>query len=201
LEGILKDERPTDPSQKKARRVASDPRAAAALALVATGDDGAIDTVFSEYQVSPEVKEDSEDSRRDIRFRTAAVDAFAMSPKPRAYLKVIDILTGTDVLMRQEAARVLKASTISSLFLLDTVLDDRKKLPALNDMRVLRALMKVAEIALPKHVSRNTLKLSRKTHEYAISALRKSGNPEALKFVEKLEKETGVSDETTHRGH
>jgi HEAT repeat protein len=125
LEGILKDERPTNPSQKKAHRVASDPRATAARALVATGDDGAIDAVFSEYQVSPEVKEDSEDSRRDIRFRIAAVDAFAMSPKPHAYLKVIDILKGNDTRMRNEATRVLKAGTISSVFLMDTVPDSR----------------------------------------------------------------------------
>jgi HEAT repeat protein len=192
LEGILKDERPTDPAWKKPDGVELLVRPAAALALVSTGDDGAIDAVFEEYRASPETRitEDSEDSRKDIRFRTAVVDAMAMSPKPHAYLKVIDILQGTDMLMRQEAARVLKASTISSMFLLDTMPDERKKLAALDDERVLQALMNVAEGApSSKQVGGNALKTSRETQKYAVAALRKSGNPEAMRFVEKLEKE------------
>ena len=50
--------------------------------------------------------------------------------------------------------------------------------------------MKVAESRpSPKQVSRSTFKMLRETREYAISALRKSGNPDALKLVEKVEKE------------
>lgn len=93
--------------------------------------------------------------------------------------------------MRYEAARVLYCSTISqALSQIDVPGYDRRKLPALADNRVLRALMKVAESRpSPKQVSRSTFKMLRETREYAISALRKSGNPDALKLVEKVEKE------------
>jgi hypothetical protein len=67
-----------------------------------------------------------------------------------------------------------------------------RKLAALDDKRVLQALMKVAESAPPSDgIGRNALKTFRETQEDAIAALWKSGDPEALKFVEKLERGVG----------
>ena len=120
LKAILKDERPTQVWLKNAPGQVDVPRVRpeAASALVSTGDDGAIDAVYEEYKVSPEIVDaeidrGNKDSWKDLHFRTAAVDALAMSPKPYAYLKIIDILGGTDIQMRYEATRVLNASTKS----------------------------------------------------------------------------------------
>ena len=115
-----------------------------------------------------------------------------MSPKPLAYLKVIDILSGTDAYMRCEAAEVLYRSTISqTLSATDISTYKRRKLPALADMRVLEALMKVAgRPPEPGQTDRKMRKLLRDTREYAVKALKKSGNAEALQFVEKLQAES-----------
>lgn len=196
LKPMLKAERSTEVWTKTPYWVIRVVRPAVARALVSTGGDDAIDAVFEEYRASPptiesEIAAGKMDSLKDVHFRTAAVDALAMSPNPRAYLKVIDTLDGADARMRYEAARVLYCSTISqALSQIDVPGYDRRKLPALADNRVLRALMKVAESRpSPKQVSRSTFKMLRETREYAISALRKSGNPDALKLVEKVEKE------------
>jgi HEAT repeat protein len=209
LKSILKAARPTE-VWMKADNVVPVVRPSVARALISTGDDDAIDAVYEEYKASPEsieleIERGVIDSIKDFHFRTAAVDALAMSPRPRAYLKVIDILDGTDILMRCEAARVLYCSTISqALSQMDVPEYDRRKLPALDDKRVLRALMKVAESSPPsKQVSRSALKMFRETQEYAVAALRKSGNPEALKFVEKLEARgaTGTNSKTNTADH
>jgi hypothetical protein len=151
--------------------------------------------VINEYHASPEIRQGAEETSVDLHFRTAAVDALALSSKPRAYLEIVNVLKGTDVLMRCEAARALYRSAYSQLlFDSDVGTYNKRKVAALGDMRVLRALMEVAVSAPPKHASRDEMKLSRETRENVISALRKSGNPEALKFVEKLEKEAANVD-------
>jgi HEAT repeat protein len=195
LTAILKDERPKGSWLRLGSITLLRP--VAARALVGTGGDVAIAAVFDEYLASPE---SSEKTYIDLPFRTAAVDALAMSPKPPAYLKTIDILGGTDVWMRRETARVLYSSMVSQMLIeVDVPEYDRRKLPALADMRVLQALMKAAEShPESKHYSKLALEALRQTREYAVKALKKSGHPEALGFVEKLEKE--MTDKGPPRG-
>jgi HEAT repeat protein len=197
METILKNKRPTEKWWKTGLK--SMVRPTAARALVSTGDDGAIDAVMEEYRASPEMRQGTEDSFIDLHFRTAVVDALALSSKPQAYLKVIDILEGTDTQMRREAARVLDSRTISiALSEIDPSACPRRKVPALDDTRVLRALMKVAESTPPsKRINRSALETFRETQEYAVGALRNSGNPEVLTFLEKLEKAAGQSPAPT----
>jgi HEAT repeat protein len=191
LIAVLRSERPTT-KWSETRNVPL-ARPAAALALVDTGDDTAIDAVLDEYRGASgsHIREHMEGGAKDIHFRTAAVDALAMSPQPKAYLKIIDILEGSDNRMRREAARILCCSTLSQILSeTDAAFYKRCRLSALNDSRVLRELMKVAASAPPsKQADQSALTTFRETQKYAIGALRKSGNPEALRFVEKVERE------------
>jgi HEAT repeat protein len=190
LKPILVDERPVEKWWKTESGRVSWVRAETARALVATGNAGAIAAVWNEYKHGPKVSEGIDEIDIDRHFRLAAVDALAMSPKPRAYLKVTDVLEGTDTQMRCEAARVVCSSALSQMLSeTDVAANERRRLPALDDMRVLRALMKVAGSVPPsKDAGGRALKTFRETQEYAIAALRKSGNPEALTFVERRDK-------------
>jgi HEAT repeat protein len=187
LKRILKDDRPTPAWWSKVdNRSMLMIRQDAALALTGTGDDGAIDAVADEHQASLRIREWCERSPNDRFFRTAAADGLAMSPKPRAYLKVIDILEGNDPEMRCEVARVLYCSTISEdLSWADIPVFSWRKLAALDDPRVLRALMKVVE-SNPPSTQPGERYLRRHTRQFAVNALMKSGNPEALAFLKKF---------------
>jgi HEAT repeat protein len=157
LKPILKAERPKMPWwEEKGKQVPPLFRTAVACALISTGDSDSIDAVYQEALAS---------CRVDPLFSGKAIVRLAMSPKPRAYLHAIEALNTEEEWLHAGVTGVLATST-----------DDpeggtlKEKLPALEDRRVLEALMKVAENS----------KESNRTRENAKAALRKSGDKKAL---------------------
>jgi HEAT repeat protein len=150
----------------------------AARALIRTGDPGAIDVVISEFKTHQDVY--------DGVFRLSVVNGLALSPEPRAYLHLIELLTGNDQRISRRAAKTL-ATSID----FDEMSEDRLMgaLPALDDDRVLEALMKVA--GNPKE--------AQEIRKDARRALRKSDRPKVWEFLKKLDREGGIEPDGEKR--
>jgi HEAT repeat protein len=145
---------------------------AAATALVDTGDPDAVEDAYRESLLH---KADRPLLRLDV------LDAFAASRKTIAYPYVVRALRDKESIVRAEAARVL-AETICLRTMrgLGGFIDFReqvRKLPALDDARVLDALLD-----LVRNHSEET-----ETRKLAREALRKSGNPKALRALKEID--------------
>jgi HEAT repeat protein len=144
---------------------------AAAAALVDTGDPDAIEHAYRESLL---------DKAQWPLLRLDVLDAFAQSRNTIAYPYVVRALRDKQSAVRAEAARVL-AETICLRTMrgLGGFIDFReqvRKLPALDDTRVLDALLDVV-----RNHSEET-----ETRELAREALRKSGNPKALQALKEI---------------
>ena len=192
LKPILKSGRPRE-QRTAASDLAVRLRAEVARALVSSGNDDGIEAVWKEYQDSLGWSVGAE--QRDDWFRIATTDSLALSATPVAYMKVIGILKGKDLSARWDVTRAMAEGTMWYWFQnAPAVSQGQGKLPvpALNDARVLRALMDVAEgrVAPPKTApgfANVAKKWADEARSYAIMALRKSGNRDALAFVEKIQ--------------
>jgi len=144
----------------------------AAFGLVTTGDPDAIDDAVRESLVR--VGESQQ-------LRLGVLDLLAMSHEAQAYPHVVKALRDGDSFVRFEAARVLALSVdfFTAECLGEDVRMQARKVPALDDIAVLDALVEVA---------RNNCEETR-TRDFAREALRKSGNPKAIQALDELGKE------------
>ena len=199
LKPILKNGRSADP-RTSTSEVTVKLAAEAARALVVSGDASGIDAAWDEFQVTPRWGVGPDSNDRNVWFRLAAVDSLALSPAPHAYLKVVGILKGNDISARWEAIRAMASGTMADWFRDEWMESQRVgelPVPALKDARVLQALMDVVEDRVakpqeaPKH-AKTAQKWAKEARELAMTGVRKSGNSDALAFVEKLEAHEGT---------
>jgi HEAT repeat protein len=188
LKPLLENERPKDWFEKCRTEVPA-VRPATARALVGTGDAGAIEAVYREFKNSPKIVKYQFTDTSDGHFRQAAVDAFATSPEPSTYLKVIDALQWSELSVCREATRILNCST-HWLWMDEgsmTPMYRRRKLEALRDERVLRSLMKLVETMPSPGANAAMAKTLNEVRQNAVWALSKSESPLALKFLDEME--------------
>lgn len=146
-----------------------------ALALVRTDKPTAIDAVIAAPDVF--VWKSAVGTEQEEVF-SEKVYLLALSSNPRAYLWAIDALGHEDQGVRFDVLEVLASGRPSSQvweFLIDSPPDGRA--PALKDPRIIEPLIAIAKD--PKADDR--------MRENAITALRETEAPEALKFLESIE--------------
>ena len=139
------------------------------VALAKTGQKAAIARVIQEF----------ERNSKWLDIRLSYLDALALSPKPQAYLRAVEVLQEDEPSFRYECARVLAEGVDHRTKDVLGYHAERYAVPALRDTRVVPPLIAVAKDPT-EHAP---------TRKYARIALKKTGDPRALAFLKSTDTE------------